>query len=79
MHRLEKNILHHAKQRKQLRELVEQKNEKQFHEIHKEFKLLCKSILNDDISREMLKGYAQSYLYILNKAKTTLKDSHDLG
>jgi len=73
MHRLERNILHHAKQRKELRQLIELKDKKHFElwcdydDIHKEFKLLCNSILNENISRKVLKGYAQSYLYILNK------------
>jgi|TARA_R110000782_G_scaffold125501_2_gene217090 hypothetical protein len=31
----------------------------------KEFKLLCKNILNDEISREMLKAFAYSYMEIL--------------
>ena len=37
--------------------------------MKKEFKLLCESILDKDISREVLKGYAQSYL------KGILKDT----
>tara|TARA_R110002153_G_scaffold205242_2_gene357980 strand:+ start:601 stop:738 length:138 start_codon:yes stop_codon:yes gene_type:complete len=39
--------------------------EKKIEELKKEFKLLCKNILNDEIPREMLKAFAYSYIEIL--------------
>ena len=35
----------------------------------KRLKLICRDILNDEISREMLKAFANSYLNIITKIK----------
>lgn len=58
MHRLEKNILHHARAKREARRL----------EVKSEIK-------NIDIQIEKL----QNKIRTLEKVKTTLKDSHDLG
>ena len=36
-------------------------------DLVKEFKLLCNNVLNDEICRDLLKAYSNSYLEILNK------------
>ena len=38
-------------------------------ERDKRFKLLCEAVLDDDYSRETLKGFAISYLVIINNLK----------
>ena len=58
MNRLEKNILHHAKAKREARQL----------EVKSE-------IENIDIQIEKL----QNKIRTLEKVKTTLKNSHDLG
>ena len=40
--------------------------QKEIKQLKKEFKLLCKNILNEEIPRQMLKAYANSYIEILN-------------
>ena len=41
----------------------------EFDDLVKEFKLLCNNVLNDKISRDLLKAYSISYLETLNKIK----------
>ena len=41
----------------------------EFDDLVKEFKLLCNNVLNDEIPRDLLKAYSNSYLEILNKIK----------
>ncbi len=57
---------------KNLKSIIEQKDTQhfklwcEFDDLQKEFKLICRDIMRDEISRKMLKSYAQSYLKILN-------------
>ena len=41
----------------------------EFDDLVKEFKLLCNNVLDDEIPRDLLKAYSNSYLEILNKIK----------
>ena len=41
----------------------------EFDDLVKGFKLLCNNVLDDEISRDLLKAYSNSYLEILNKIK----------
>ena len=67
-----KKHLDHSNNIKTLIDLKDEQHFKlwcEFDALQKEFKLICRDILRKEISREMLKGFAQSYLQTLNKTK----------
>jgi hypothetical protein len=49
------------------------KNDIKLYTMEKELKLLCENIIDNNVSREVLKAYAFSYLNIMNKANKVNK------